>query len=452
MWQLLKLYIKQQRIPLVLDIEAGPEVWNFPAYAYKVTYRPLPGGNQQIAKLTLWFADDFVPPDYVGVKERSQEYSFTFELRGNKIVAGSAKWHGLSVKDHPDFAWFPTVQRAENPEIDYPKVRQFLGLAAIGGTPVPPAPPVPPVPPANPTPPDDLNDPPSPTPLVGASATQLRPADAIVLNPWELLRLVANKIPLDVTVDRFDGGQYVVGEPIVVSGSSGKAGYLYLLRLDSQGDLRLLYPQPGQDNHIEPNRKFTFPRPEDPFMVTVDQPLGVSRIKAIVTSKRLVLSGLALNPQRQPHSQTQTQLGQPNQEEVKPQQKPQQQKQQQSNPEQIKLQPEQSQLQQSKPNLQWQEFRWPPSQQRQFQQLLAQFQRDERLSQEMLELLDPRTYLGEFAQDEVAFYVGPKEAPQTKSGSKNEATNEPQPAPLFGDKPQSKGKPAGASAGVPAGR
>ena len=65
LWQLLKLYIRQQRIPLVLDIEAGAEVWNFPAYAYKISYSPHGENNLQLAQLTVWFADDFVAPDYV---------------------------------------------------------------------------------------------------------------------------------------------------------------------------------------------------------------------------------------------------------------------------------------------------------------------------------------------------------------------------------------------------
>ncbi|MFO0905752.1 MAG: DUF4384 domain-containing protein [Pirellulales bacterium] len=433
LWQLLKLYIKQQRLPLVLDIEAGEEVWNFPVYAYKITYAPHGGNNQQLAQLTLWFADDFVTPDYVGVKVRRQTYWFTFELRGNKIVAGSGKWHGPSVKDHPDFAWFPTVQRAENPEIDYAQVRQFVGRPVAGTSPPPPtptpAPPTPPAPPPTPAPPTptpptpmpptpmlpanpDNPPPPTPAPPVPGTVpstpnTPPRPAPTpaeqpVVLSAWELLGLVANKtsaFPLDITVDRFDGGEYQIGEALEVRGSSSKAGYLYLLYLNGQGELALLYPQPGQTNRVEASTKFTIPGGKDEFAIRVEGPAGVARIKAVVTSRPLHLSGLASNATQQ----------------------------QQATPK-----PQQQQLQR-------QEFRWPPSQAQQIQQLVAQYQREERLSQEEFGRLDPKTYLGEFAQDEVAFYVGaaapakPKQSPDAKQTPSQ--TKEKPPKPQPSDKP-----------------
>lgn len=375
LWQLLKLYIKQQRLPLVLDIESGAEVWNFPAYAYKITFEPHGGDNQQLAQLTLWFADDFVTPDYVGVKVRRQTYWFTFELRGSKIVAGSGKWHGPSVKDHPDFAWFPTVQRAENPEIVYGQVRQFVGRPVPGApvspppstspTPPPVSPPAPPSDPDNPRPPTSANPNPEITPPAPAA-----PADPqVVLSAWELLGLVANKtsaFPFDMTVNRFDGGEYAIGDALEIRGSSGKAGYLYLLYLDAQGHLSLLYPQPGQNNRIEASTKFMIPGAKDEFAIRVEGPPGVARIKAVVTSRPLHLSGLA------------TVLAPQNEAAPKPQ----------------------------PPSLQRQTFRWPPSQAQQIQQLVAQYQREDRLSQEEFGRLDPRKYLGDFAQDEAAFYIG----------------------------------------------
>ena len=45
LWRLLKLYVKQQGIPLILDVEAGDQVWNYPIYAYRIQYQPQAGTN-----------------------------------------------------------------------------------------------------------------------------------------------------------------------------------------------------------------------------------------------------------------------------------------------------------------------------------------------------------------------------------------------------------------------
>ena len=47
LWRLLKLHVKEQGVPLILDVEAGAEVWNYPVYpllpVVSTLERPLPG-------------------------------------------------------------------------------------------------------------------------------------------------------------------------------------------------------------------------------------------------------------------------------------------------------------------------------------------------------------------------------------------------------------------------
>lgn len=68
LWNLLHLYLKRHGVPLILDIEAGPEVWNYPVYAYQVEYRPQGADGKHLVQLALLMADNAVPPDYVGLK------------------------------------------------------------------------------------------------------------------------------------------------------------------------------------------------------------------------------------------------------------------------------------------------------------------------------------------------------------------------------------------------
>ena len=136
----------------------------------------------------------------------------------------------------------------------------------------------------------------------------------------------------------------------------------------------MLYPHPGQNNRIEAAGKFTIPGPKDDFVITVDEPVGVSRIKAVVTSRPLNLSGLAPNLPTQ--YQSQAEQGKPSQEQGKPKQEQGKPAQEQGKPKQEQVKPKQEQGKpsqgtpkqeqtQAKPNLQLQKFLWPPSQKQQ---------------------------------------------------------------------------------------
>ena len=59
LWRILKLYLGKQRVPLVMDIEAGPEVWNFPVYAYQIRLDGTENCKHR-GTLTLWMVDDGV--------------------------------------------------------------------------------------------------------------------------------------------------------------------------------------------------------------------------------------------------------------------------------------------------------------------------------------------------------------------------------------------------------
>ena len=355
LWQLLRMHMKEQGLPLIMDLEAGPEVWNYPVFAYRIEYAPSGPEGLQLAQLSLWAADDAVPPDHVGVEIHYQTYTFTFQVRGGAIVMGSGRWVGQSLENHPDFAWYPYVAMPENPHIEYSSVKEVNGAA-----------------------------PGSPNPS-GEPPTGVLSSNDTFLSPLQLVATIAEKTScfgLDVTVDRFDGGQYSVGEPLEVRGTSEQAGYLYLLYIDSQGNLALLYPRPGQDNRIAAQQQFFVPGPDEPVPFRLGGPFGVHRIKAVVTTRPLLLTGLV-----PPGSagQQQTVPGGPQQQTVP------------EHPEQ-----------QAGPGYQMGQFRWYPSQQRQVKALLARYQQEESLPSKDLDGIRVPELLDTFAQDEVTFYVGPQ--------------------------------------------
>ena len=378
LWQLLTLYVKQQGVPLILDVESGPEVWNYPVYAYQITYQPESDGERQRGRFVLLLADDAVPPEFVGTLSRRHVYEFEFRLHDGAVVSGSSRWTGNSQDDHPDFAWYPYVSVPENPELDYPTVRKLVGMPMANSemSPIQPANTnasnqlpanTPPQPATQPT-----NEPRSDTPLFGA-AQQSVPSSgqAVILSPSELVELITNRTSsfvIDATVDKFDGGHYQIGDTLTVRVASEKAGYLHLLQIDSTGDLALLYPQPGDDNKIPTQQQITVPSADAHYIFQTAAPAGVDRIIAVVTTRPLALTGV-MSSVPAPGKPRQAATPQP--------------------------------------------FRWHPTQQQQLRRaLLAHVRQD----QQSVEAKSPmsaelRTLLGNFSHDETVFVVDRPKAP-----------------------------------------
>jgi hypothetical protein len=388
LWRVLRLYIQQRGVPLIIDLEGGPQVWNHPVYAYRVDYRREGAGNRYSAEMSLWMADDAVPSDMVGIQVSKQTYYFSFQMQGGAPLLGSAQWVEPSRNDHPDFAWYPYIVRAENPEIRYDEVKRLVGAAA--SQPQPSV--IPPEPRVSPAVPPGL---PGSAPSHPALPPNVLPSTAIVpttpfgretgpdehspgtmhtsptsqpyfLSPMELLRLVINKtsyFPVDATVDRFDGGHYVIGEPFTVSGSIGRDGYLYLLYLNGQGQLSVLFPRPGESNAVSANERFSLPAAGVAYRFPTAGPPGTHRVKAIVTTRPLLFGSVSMWQQgRLP------------------------------------------------PGVQSRTLRLPPTQKAKFKSVLTRYGSGRAPLAEDYHGASPRAYLGDFGQDEVAFYVGPANA------------------------------------------
>lgn len=399
LWQLLRSYVKERGLPLVLDLEAGPEVWNYPVYAYEVVYRASDDPQWQEATMSLLAADSSVPPDFVGLKPRRHTYRFTFQLVESAVVMGSGRWVGRSRDDHPDFAWYPLLAVPENPQIDCESVRKLVfggeapGADSSDAVPMPPAPrpplePGPPdatpaLPPGRSRPSSRADELPSPTvlPVMVSPAEGARPtgqgldrlaSGQVVLSPTELVALVANttsSFKIDVTVDRLDGSRYRVGEPLRVLCASEREGYLYLVYLGADGNPLVLCPPWDSQVKVPAGPSIQIPEGADGRAFTVAGPPGTARIKAVVTLRPLALPGLAPG------------VGLSERAEGKGA---------------ATLVPK---------------LHLPPSTADQVRELLQEYSRGE--SPE-LPPADPRTLIGDFAQDEVIFYVEATKANEKK--------------------------------------
>jgi hypothetical protein len=91
-------YMGNQRKNVILDIDPGTPIWNYPAYKYART--AVVNGDVQEVSITITIA---VPKINVGGTS-SDTMRYTYILREGT----PGEWTGASVTDHPDFIWVPT--------------------------------------------------------------------------------------------------------------------------------------------------------------------------------------------------------------------------------------------------------------------------------------------------------------------------------------------------------
>jgi hypothetical protein len=123
-----------KRRAFIIDEDAGPEVWNEPAWKV-VTRVERDAKDETVAHVRTWLflASPHVEnPDYVGTIEDSREY--TYDLQGKwedeRFGVGGGKWTDRSQWDHPDYAIVvpDKVERGSfNPQIRPETVDRLLG-------------------------------------------------------------------------------------------------------------------------------------------------------------------------------------------------------------------------------------------------------------------------------------------------------------------------------------
>jgi hypothetical protein len=271
LWKNLRLYLKQRGVPVVLDIDPGPSVWNYPVYFYRVTHRPHGSDGMRLGRMELLMADDAVAPDFIGTKVKRQTYQFTFRMREGALVMGSGRWYGASRKWHPDFGWYPTGVKPENPYIRHATVRRLLRGERTR----------------------DMEE----LAMVSPEVASLEAGETIAVSSTELVTLLASQassFKVDLSFGLPGAKVPAPGKPYSLRARAAKDGYLYLFHLAPKGKVQLLYPMPEQDNRLSAGKELEIGGAGDRDKVTFVAPkvAGWHRIKAIVTRTPLSLGRL----------------------------------------------------------------------------------------------------------------------------------------------------------------
>lgn len=146
-------FIKQSGRGFSLCVTNNDEIWNQPAYAYRITtYRPVseleavklvdrtqssyPWNAQatqfRYVVMTLKWADEATPTrsSPPPLESGSAGYQFILELDDSGTVLGG-EWIGNSKQHHPPFFWAPVGPGTQVPYLDYDKVKALLRLSRI---------------------------------------------------------------------------------------------------------------------------------------------------------------------------------------------------------------------------------------------------------------------------------------------------------------------------------
>ena len=100
-------YIKIQGKPIIMDLDPGVQIWNYPAYQYEMEWTDTPGRRNVTCR--VWFASDSVAPDYVGTRSFSQTFSYWLAIDDEgELLDEPGGWEG---GNHPDFLWYPSSVR-----------------------------------------------------------------------------------------------------------------------------------------------------------------------------------------------------------------------------------------------------------------------------------------------------------------------------------------------------
>jgi hypothetical protein len=115
-------YIGEQKKGFAADLDSGTEVWYFPVYGYEMTSTRYFRYEQ--VSVVIYYADDKVPPDYMGTRQRQKTYTYELYVDAEDNITGG-RWTGDSVSDHPNNLSFPESTAPLNPYLDYAKIRDI---------------------------------------------------------------------------------------------------------------------------------------------------------------------------------------------------------------------------------------------------------------------------------------------------------------------------------------
>lgn len=123
-------YIGEGGLSIVADLNSTEAVWSYPVYRYEMDLTPRnlfeDGVLVAVDDITckIYYAGDFVDPDFEGTDVKISIYSYRLYKDGNGSYT-HGEWTGSLSENHPEWVWIPVSQQAKNPYLDYDTIREI---------------------------------------------------------------------------------------------------------------------------------------------------------------------------------------------------------------------------------------------------------------------------------------------------------------------------------------
>lgn len=140
-------WLVRRSTPLIFNVyaiaESRYQVWNHPAYRVRLVYTP-DAADPHLTHVaaTLWYADNAVAPDFVGLKPwpTPAGKTYTYVLLGDPDRPAAGDWEGESAgggeQARPSLVWYPS-RAIRVPGLSPPGMRYDIVQAIVGTSPAP---------------------------------------------------------------------------------------------------------------------------------------------------------------------------------------------------------------------------------------------------------------------------------------------------------------------------
>ncbi|MDR2441247.1 MAG: DUF4384 domain-containing protein, partial [Planctomycetaceae bacterium] len=318
LWRALHNNISRLKTPVVVCFNGADEDDNHAIYAYNITCTPTKGTDLWDGEFVLLSIVDIENPSENPIRKTTLKFNGKIK---DRIFVDDGQWIGELI---PSYVWTASSpgDKIRNEEIIVPEVRKILALPdeeldkylsvslsdennevekiydpgklperKDGDFKIVPKIPA------------KVNNDKEQTTKLPITPSKPKPEPskhelktAVYLSVDEMLALLANKISswtFDASIPKkLDGGVMNAGDNFKVAVKSEQSGYLYIIAVNREGDISMIYPVPGEDNYYSArSQSVLLPRDDRYFQIAENLPIGEVRLKVFLTGLPVHISG-----------------------------------------------------------------------------------------------------------------------------------------------------------------
>ncbi|MDR2440515.1 MAG: DUF4384 domain-containing protein [Planctomycetaceae bacterium] len=300
LWLALQEYFDRYKHSIIICFDGVNGDRNIPIFAYNITGIPeSPESKKLSCILTLSGVDTTSSRNDHELKLRKDTIQFVCNINDEGMINDDGQWKKEGNTVIPSYAWIPLSTDdvpIRNMQLDKVKARNLINLtddelekyltqATQGETKNPDSSVL-----------HQLEQTPKQVPAKTEMPKPETPTvKPIYLSIEEMLYLMSNKHSdffFNASIQGGDGSIRTTGEKFKVFVESEKPGFLYIVAVNNQSDISMIYPVRGENNFVAGNKTVTaLPKDDRFFQFSGNFPIGAVRLKVFLTGVPIHISG-----------------------------------------------------------------------------------------------------------------------------------------------------------------